>query len=350
LLIDNIGAFAATALMETMVRIQHGMWSKRSEGDLHDSQGVSCSELGSAEAAVEWAGGKGAGISDPKCYPYYAGNDHYYPCGDRSGRALRVPSPYVFAASSNVADQKRWISDVGPITASFEVHTDFYSWTPSKGVYKYDGISKYLGRHVCLVVGYDDSKGCWIIKNSWGTGWGDNGYGNIGYGQITIDSSPKMGLTNPNPDPWTRRRHHNGNMYQSGNGGTHRNLELVRAEGNLIKHIYRNGGEGGDWSWNVAKTLTSSSNVMGHPVIIGTSFNRNFELMYWESSGYLHSWYFNQLNGVWYDSGPQGTSNVAGYPGFTQRHDSNFVIATRMSDGSFREVRITYTRSKTPLI
>jgi Papain family cysteine protease len=346
--------------METMVRIQHGMWSKRSEGDLHDSLGVSCGQGGSAEGAVEWAGGQGAGISDPMCYAYHADNDHYYPCGDRSGRALRVPASNIFSASSNIADQKEWISSVGPLTASFDVYTDFDSWTPSKGVYKYDGVSEYRGRHVCLVVGYDDSRGCWIVKNSWGSWWGDNGYVYIGYGQVTIDSAPKMGLTNPNPDPWTRKRHHNGILYQSGNGGTHRNLELVRAEGNAgIKHIYRNGGEGGDWSWNVAETLIgkdgngnviSGNNVMGHPVLTGTSFNRNFEIMYWESSGYLHGWYFNQLNDVWYDTGIQGNGAVAGYPGFTQRQDSIFAITTRMSDGTLWEVRITHTHFKILLI
>jgi hypothetical protein len=32
--------FSATALMETQVRIEHGLWSKRSEGDLMDQMGV----------------------------------------------------------------------------------------------------------------------------------------------------------------------------------------------------------------------------------------------------------------------------------------------------------------------
>jgi hypothetical protein len=137
-------------------------------------------------------------------------------------------------------------------------------------------------------------------------------------------------------------------MYQSGNGGTHRNLELVRAEGNAgIKHIYRNGGEGGDWSWHVAETLlvknekgkiVSGNKVVGHPVITGTSFNRNFEILYWEQGGYLHGWYFNQLNNVWYDTGIQGNGHIAGYPGFTQKQNSVFAITTRMTDGSLWEV------------
>jgi C1A family cysteine protease len=35
--------------------------------------------------------------------------------------------------------------------------------------------------HCILLVGWDDGKGSWIIKNSWGTGYGDNGYGYIPY-------------------------------------------------------------------------------------------------------------------------------------------------------------------------
>lgn len=35
---------------------------------------------------------------------------------------------------------------------------------------------KVLGGHAVLAVGYDDDKQVVIIRNSWGTGWGDRGY------------------------------------------------------------------------------------------------------------------------------------------------------------------------------
>lgn len=33
-----------------------------------------------------------------------------------------------------------------------------------------------LGGHAVLCVGYDDARGCWIMRNSWSAGWGDQGY------------------------------------------------------------------------------------------------------------------------------------------------------------------------------
>jgi C1A family cysteine protease len=45
--------------------------------------------------------------------------------------------------------------------------------------------------HCIVIVGYDDSRNCWIIRNSWGLSWGDDldgdgwpddpGYGSIPY-------------------------------------------------------------------------------------------------------------------------------------------------------------------------
>jgi C1A family cysteine protease len=39
---------------------------------------------------------------------------------------------------------------------------------------------------VC-VVGYNDARKFWIVKNSWGTGWGEGGYFRIAYGQVGLD-------------------------------------------------------------------------------------------------------------------------------------------------------------------
>jgi hypothetical protein len=43
-----------------------------------------------------------------------------------------------------------------------------------------------LGGHGVLVVGYDDAAQHWIVRNSWGAGWGDGGYVYMPYGYETL--------------------------------------------------------------------------------------------------------------------------------------------------------------------
>lgn len=42
------------------------------------------------------------------------------------------------------------------------------------------------GSHFVLIIGWDDLKGAWLVKNSYGTDWGENGFGWIKYGSNNI--------------------------------------------------------------------------------------------------------------------------------------------------------------------
>jgi C1A family cysteine protease len=42
-----------------------------------------------------------------------------------------------------------------------------------------------LGGHAVLAVGYDDADQSFIVRNSWGTGWGMKGYCSMPYGYLT---------------------------------------------------------------------------------------------------------------------------------------------------------------------
>jgi hypothetical protein len=53
------------------------------------------------------------------------------------------------------------------------------------GVYELTS-SNYLGPHGIAIIGYDDSLSAWIIKNSWGQGWGQDGIGYVKYGTASV--------------------------------------------------------------------------------------------------------------------------------------------------------------------
>ena len=44
---------------------------------------------------------------------------------------------------------------------------------------------KVLGGHAIVAVGYDDQTQRFKFRNSWGTGWGDQGYGYVPYAYLT---------------------------------------------------------------------------------------------------------------------------------------------------------------------
>jgi C1A family cysteine protease len=52
------------------------------------------------------------------------------------------------------------------------------------------GTADYAGGHALAIVGYDDEKECFLIENSWGTGWGQDGYCQLKYNVVTQNMGP----------------------------------------------------------------------------------------------------------------------------------------------------------------
>jgi C1A family cysteine protease len=61
--------------------------------------------------------------------------------------------------------------------AWFEVGNDGFIPAPGAG-------DQMAGLHGVVAVGYDDSRQQLVIRNSWGTGWGDRGYGFLPYAHL----------------------------------------------------------------------------------------------------------------------------------------------------------------------
>jgi C1A family cysteine protease len=85
---------------------------------------------------------------------------------------------------------KAALAHYGPLPTSMQVYSDFLSY--KSGVYSRVG-GKRVGAHAVLLVGYNDAEEYFIVKNSWGTGWGEDGFFKIDYSQM--HSMVVFGLT-----------------------------------------------------------------------------------------------------------------------------------------------------------
>ncbi|MFN7930139.1 MAG: C1 family peptidase [Blastocatellia bacterium] len=127
---------------------------------------------------------KNIGVVDDACYPYTASDQNCTGrCADWANRVFKIGA---WHSITNPAQMKEWLSTRGPLETCFTVYTDFFAYR--SGVYRQVS-GKVEGGHCVSVVGYDDTAGCWICKNSWGTGWGEAGFFRIAYGQVGIDAN-----------------------------------------------------------------------------------------------------------------------------------------------------------------
>lgn len=123
------------------------------------------------------------GVVDEQCFPYTAGDQPCHRCSDWQTRLTRIST---WHAITDPTVMKQWLAHNGPIITCMSVYSDFYNYR--SGVYHH--VSGGLeGGHCICCVGYDDAKRYWICKNSWGTGWGEQGFFNIAYGQCGIDAT-----------------------------------------------------------------------------------------------------------------------------------------------------------------
>ena len=82
----------------------------------------------------------------------------------------------------SVADHQGCLDSLAagyPVVIGFSVYSSFESAIVARtGVMPYPNISRerLLGGHAVLLVGYDKTRQVYIVRNSWGSNWGDRGY------------------------------------------------------------------------------------------------------------------------------------------------------------------------------
>ena len=176
-------AFATVALIESNLEIfrrNPDLNPNLSEADLFFQGCGNCCDRGwYFTSALRYA--QQSGIPDEGCFPY--DSDQSRSCPDRANRIVKIDSWKTLPGASQA---KEWLVTRGPLMTGMNVYEDFYYY--NGGVYR-EAYGGYVGDHAVCIVGYNDAQGYWICKNSWSTGWGDNGWFKIGYGECGMGSS-----------------------------------------------------------------------------------------------------------------------------------------------------------------
>jgi len=191
---ENCGAcwaFADIAVLESdvMIGINAPDWKfNLSEQELISSCGAT--DTGGCSDDFLWTGGDYLlfdGTPYEWCLPYLATDDPSA-CSRCAGWAsnLYKINSYLKSYYPTKGDLKSYIYTYGPIAVTMRVFRDFQE-NYDGGVYEKTPGSPEVRGHAVLLIGWDNTKNCFIGKNSWGENWGIDGYFKIGYSQVNKD-------------------------------------------------------------------------------------------------------------------------------------------------------------------
>ena len=174
-------AFAAVAELESQMLIYDQRFA-----DLSEQQALSCiTSDGGCGGGWAWEAYDlfmAYGSVSEGCMPYEA--DDTVPCREDLCTPLGRIIGYESVANS-VSDIKHALMR-GPVWTTFTVVNEFYSYID--GCFEYD--TKRPINHAVIIVGWDENAclegGAWICKNSWGIGFGNQGYFKIKYGACNV--------------------------------------------------------------------------------------------------------------------------------------------------------------------
>jgi len=103
-------------------------------------------------------------------------------CSDWQTRLLTIDTVGGVSASQI----KQTIVDTGPLSVAMGIGSSFGGYFDGD-IYRCTNDSGI--NHGVIIAGYSDAGGYWIVKNSWGSGFGEGGYFKVGYGECAIEQA-----------------------------------------------------------------------------------------------------------------------------------------------------------------
>lgn len=176
-------AFATVGPLECNIKIKDGF-----DVDLSEQWLVSCTSAGDCGGgwwAHDWHQWKGdycgdAGAVLEEDFPYVAWNA---PCGCPYSHPYFIEDWAFIGSEHGIPSPdaiKQAILDYGPVSVAVYVNDAFHSY--NGGIFS--GCEDHIVNHAVVLVGWDDTQGdegVWFMRNSWGEGWGEEGYMRIPY-------------------------------------------------------------------------------------------------------------------------------------------------------------------------
>ncbi|MDY6892475.1 MAG: PKD domain-containing protein, partial [Chloroflexota bacterium] len=193
-------AFAAVGIVEAQYNIFSG--NPQLDLDLSEQYLVSdcspnCGDCGGGGPACALGFIRDQGITDEACLPYIASNS---PCSglcpDWSERLYTIDERgYV---QNNIQAIRESVIEEGPLVVAMGIGSkfggywdgDIYRCTNDNGA-----------NHAVVIVGYDETDNYWIVRNSWGSGFGDGGYFKVGCEECWIENYVYSAKLLPNNPP-----------------------------------------------------------------------------------------------------------------------------------------------------
>jgi hypothetical protein len=258
-------AFAAVSTLEASNAIING-----AQADLAEQHALSCSKGGTCSGGwytpiFDWLSGGKDGLQTEAKIPYAATNASCTVGGKTpyTVEAWGWVDPYSIQPS--IADMKASMCKYGPLTAAVAATPAFIAYSGGT----FDEKSNATINHAVTLVGWDDSRNAWLMRNSWGTNWGEDGYMWIDYKSNSIGAYSVWAMVAE--DANAKKDTNNGPVDKT---FSERNFRLTNETGQSLEvqvQWYTN--RNNKWQWLPGDPNTKSSKTASYMLAQGQSLN-----------------------------------------------------------------------------